>query len=86
VLVFKRRLGRHFVSKADIFPDKVRLSFVANAGPDPAVLVDFLTAAQHKGLHVRLQPPGILELPFEGANVTEALDKLWSFLYPLLNV
>jgi transcription-repair coupling factor (superfamily II helicase) len=88
VLAFKRRLGRHFVSKADIFPDKVRLSFVANAGPDPVVLVGFITAAQHKGLHVRLQPPGILELPFGGgngpdANVPEALDKLWGFLYPL---
>jgi transcription-repair coupling factor (superfamily II helicase) len=88
VLAFKRRLGRHFVSKADIFPDKVRLSFVANAGPDPAVLVEFLMAAQGKGLHVRLQPPGILELPFGGgngpdANVPEALDKLWGFLYPL---
>jgi transcription-repair coupling factor (superfamily II helicase) len=90
VLAFKRRLGRHFVSKADIFPDKVRLSFVANAGPDPAVLVEFVMDAQRRGLHVRLQPPGILELPFGGGsrpdvNVPEALDKLWGMLYPLLH-
>jgi transcription-repair coupling factor (superfamily II helicase) len=83
VLSFKRRLGRHFVNKADIFPDKVRLSFVAGAGPDPAGLVDFVVDAQRKGRNVRLQPPGILELPFDGGSVPDALDNLWGLLYPL---
>jgi transcription-repair coupling factor (superfamily II helicase) len=83
VLSFKRRLGKHFVSKADIFPDKLRLSFVEGSGPDPARLVDFVVDSQSRGLNVRLQPPGILELPFEGGKVRDALDKLWGILYPL---
>ncbi|MDR0339757.1 MAG: transcription-repair coupling factor [Desulfovibrio sp.] len=83
VLVFKRYLGRMGVQKADIFPEKVRLTFAEGARIDPARLVAFVLEKQQANEAVRLQPPAVLELPLAGdgmdgrlANARKTLDPL----------
>ncbi len=70
VLAFKRVLTAWGVLKADIFPDKLRISFGEGTKLDPAKLVAFVAA--NTGL--RLQPPAILEIPIgAGKDIPSAL-------------
>ncbi|MDR0827668.1 MAG: transcription-repair coupling factor [Desulfovibrio sp.] len=85
VLNFKRYLGKHEVNKADIFPDRLRLTFAGDARLDPARLVAFVLDARAKNARMRLVPPGTLELSLEGETLALSLDKACSILYPLWN-
>lgn len=73
VLAFKRYLTAVCVHKADIFPDKIRVSFGKGADLDPSRLIGFVTSMQENGAAVRLHPPAVLELPLSGGPVDEAL-------------
>lgn len=84
VLSFKRLLTRWNVSKADIYPDKVRLAFSEHSCLDPARLITFVEGLRQRGKTVRLQPPAILELPLEGNTVPVALDAVAALLVPLM--
>lgn len=85
VLDFKRYLSRRDVQRADIFPDKLRLTFSENAALDPARLIEYVLELQAKGTPVRLHPPAVLELPLEGENAEEALAKARTLLAPVLD-
>jgi transcription-repair coupling factor (superfamily II helicase) len=86
VLDFKRYLGKHQVSKADIFPDRLRLSFTRESGLEPERLVAFVLELRKKSPRARLLPPGTLEIPLEDANLPPALDKARAVLYHLCDV
>jgi transcription-repair coupling factor (superfamily II helicase) len=86
VLDFKRYLGKHQVGKADIFPDRLRLSFTGASGLEPARLVAFVLDLRKTSPQARLLPPGTLEIPLEDANLARALDKARAVLYPLWDV
>ena len=83
VLSFKRFISALRVQKADIHPDRVRLSFAENAGIDPARLIAFVLEMQQKESHVRLTPPAVLDLPLRGENMEEALAGCRSLLSSL---
>ncbi len=68
VLGFKAYLSSIGVQKADIYPDRLRLSFGPEARLDPAALVAFVAAKGAEGLAVRLHPPAVLELPLAVAS------------------
>jgi transcription-repair coupling factor (superfamily II helicase) len=83
VLDFKRYLGKHQVSKADVFSDRLRLSFTGDSGLEPARLVAFVLDLREKKPQVRLLPPATLEIPLEDVNLPPALDKARAVLYDL---
>ncbi|MDR2076604.1 MAG: transcription-repair coupling factor [Desulfovibrio sp.] len=72
VLAFKRKLCEWAVQKADVYPDKLRLSFAEESALDPARLVAFVEDLRKKGQAVRLYPPAVLEMPFAGDSVPHA--------------
>jgi transcription-repair coupling factor (superfamily II helicase) len=69
VLSFKRKLGDWAVQKADVYPDKLRISFAEQATLDPARLVAFVEDLRKQGQAARLYPPAVLEMPFGGDSV-----------------
>ena len=83
VLSFKRYLSKAAVQKADIFPDKLRLTFSERGSLEPAALISFVLELQQKGLSVRLHPPAVLELPLEGGNIDDSLSAARTLLAPL---
>jgi transcription-repair coupling factor (superfamily II helicase) len=84
VLAFKRFLGQAAVSKADIFADKLRLSFSAGSPVAPEALIAFVMERQKQGLAVKLHPPAVLELPLTGEGPVESLAAARALLAPLL--
>lgn len=84
VLTFKRYLSMVGVTKADIFPDRLRLTFAEGTKADPARLVEFVVDLQKKGQKARLHPPAILDLPLDSGSVEEALHSARRMLAPVL--
>ena len=84
VLSFKRYLSKAAVKKADIFPDKLRLTFSEKGSLEPAALIAYVVEQQQKQLPVRLHPPAVLELPLQGKSIDEALYGARALLAPLL--
>ncbi len=84
VLSFKRSLTAWGAQKADIYPDRLRLSFGPASALDPARLVAFVAEMRKKHPLVRLQPPAVLELPLAGDNPGEALAAARRLLEPLM--
>lgn len=83
VLAFKRFVSALGVQKADIYPDKVRLTFFEKASIDPAKLIAFVMELQQKDKTVRLQPPAVLELRLTGKTLDDALTACRILLDPL---
>jgi transcription-repair coupling factor (superfamily II helicase) len=79
ILRLKRYLGTLDVQKADIFADKVRLTWAENAGAvSPATLVGWV--AERAG-RARLVPPAIMEIQLpEGSAFEDRLSALQSEL------
>lgn len=86
ILTFKRYLSEHKVLKADIFPDRLRLSFSEGGGLKPSALVDFVLELQQKGQQVRLQPPAVLDIPLFGGSVEATLEYARGLLAPLFEI
>ncbi|MDR2489554.1 MAG: transcription-repair coupling factor [Desulfovibrio sp.] len=84
ILSFKRYLSKRAVNKAEIFPDKLRLSFAEDAPLDPTQLIEFVIHLKAQGENVHLYPPAVLELPLHGSNVEERLSAARSILARLL--
>ena len=85
ILRFKRKLTRWGVGRADILPEKVRLSFSDACRLEPATLVDFVSKMREKTKEVRLHPPAVLELPLKGKNVMESLATTETILQGLMS-
>jgi transcription-repair coupling factor (superfamily II helicase) len=85
ILSFKRYCSDRAVTKAEIFPDKLRLSFSEAAPLDPGRLIEFIMGMQAKGENVRLHPPAVLELPLHGDSVQGCLSATRSLLARLLD-
>lgn len=86
ILNFKRFLQTHGVSKADIYPDKVRLTWdMADKDPGkysylaPDKIMPWLKAREKRA---RLLPPATLELAFENATLGESLKPRAPYLPP----
>ena len=84
VLDFKRYLTDISVLKADVFADKLRLSFAQSAPLEPTALVRFVQEQQAKGFKARLQPPAVLELPLMAGTLEASFATARSQLASLL--
>ncbi len=82
VLSFKRHLSDWGVSKADIYPDRLKMYFSEkHANLDPAKLVSWVSASKGRA---RLQPPAGLELMLAGDGFSDKLAAAYEELLPIL--
>ncbi len=82
VLSFKRVIAGWGALKADIFADRVKISFGEKNGHlDPARLVAWISAQKGR---VRLQPPATLEVPAPSGSLEESLETIKADLGALM--
>ena len=82
VLSFKRHLSDWGVTKADIYPDRLKLHFSEkHARLDPAKLIAWVSASKGRA---RLQPPAALELMLAGDGFSDKLAAAYEELLPIL--
>jgi transcription-repair coupling factor (superfamily II helicase) len=78
VLDFKRYLSKWGVTKADIFPDRLKMHFGENTAKfDPGALVAWVAGSRGKA---RLHPPSTLELMLAGVTVSDKLQAAYEAL------
>lgn len=82
VLSFKRHLADWGVTKADIYPDRLKMHFSEkHSSLDPARLIAWVSASKGRA---KLQPPAALELMLAGDGFSDKLAAAYEELLPIL--
>lgn len=84
IIRFKRILSGWSALKAEIVPDKLRVTFSEATPLNMEKIVQLMTAPQENKLSVKLIPPATLEIPLPQEPFKSALESAETMLYSLM--